>query len=236
MTHSKEELEQALIGADSFREVLTNLGKKINNGSYRSVKGMYRSAGVAIPEFQYTSRKANGFKRMSDSEFLRDGVHRSGVHLKERMLLNGVIHECCTCGLPPEWQGSKLTLQVDHIDGDSFNNVLENLRFLCPNCHAQTATFGRSKGGTGIKYNYCPCGVRITKQSKKCVPCTRKSRPDVLDWPPVSEVVSLVNETNFFQAGKKLGTSDNSIRKFLQKYGVDTKEKPLRLPEQLRVG
>lgn len=45
------------------------------------------------------------------------------------------------------WCGRKLTLHVDHIDGDFHNNLPENFRFLCPNCHNQTANFaGRSKG------------------------------------------------------------------------------------------
>jgi 5-methylcytosine-specific restriction endonuclease McrA len=40
-----------------------------------------------------------------------------------------------------------LRCQVDHADGDSTNNKLENLRLLCPNCHSQTDTFaGRNKG------------------------------------------------------------------------------------------
>jgi hypothetical protein len=40
-----------------------------------------------------------------------------------------------------------LTLEVDHIDGDYRNNLISNLRFLCPNCHRQTPNFaGRSRG------------------------------------------------------------------------------------------
>lgn len=40
-----------------------------------------------------------------------------------------------------------ITLDVDHIDGDLHNNTLENLRFLCPNCHRLTPNFaGRSCG------------------------------------------------------------------------------------------
>ena len=56
-------------------------------------------------------------------------------------------HACTLCGNDGTWQGLPLTLEVDHIDGDFLNNILTNLRFLCPNCHRQTPNFaGRSRG------------------------------------------------------------------------------------------
>lgn len=51
----------------------------------------------------------------------------------------------CECGLGPVWKGLKLTLQVDHRDGNRADCRLSNLRFLCPNCHSQTETFGVRK-------------------------------------------------------------------------------------------
>ena len=48
--------------------------------------------------------------------------------------------KCSQCGIS-EWQGQKLSIQLDHIDGDSDNNKLENCRLLCPNCHSLTPTF-----------------------------------------------------------------------------------------------
>ena len=48
---------------------------------------------------------------------------------------------CSECGQGETWNGKVLVLQLDHIDGNSDNNKLENLRILCPNCHTQTETF-----------------------------------------------------------------------------------------------
>lgn len=52
--------------------------------------------------------------------------------------------QCEECGQPSFHNGKPLTLQIDHIDGNSDNDSLENLRLLCPNCHTQTPTHSRS--------------------------------------------------------------------------------------------
>ena len=50
---------------------------------------------------------------------------------------------CKKCGQEPIWCGEKLTLDMDHIDGDRSHNHPDNLRLLCPNCHTQTHTWGK---------------------------------------------------------------------------------------------
>lgn len=70
--------------------------------------------------------------------------------LKKILLTAGRKYECDMCGVS-DWHGHKLSLDLDHIDGDTFNNDLSNLRFLCPNCHSTTHTYrGRNKN-TGKK-------------------------------------------------------------------------------------
>lgn len=53
-------------------------------------------------------------------------------------------YECAVCKIS-EWQGKKLTLELEHIDGDSTNHKFDNLKLLCPNCHSQTSTFRNKK-------------------------------------------------------------------------------------------
>lgn len=55
-------------------------------------------------------------------------------------------YKCSCCGIS-EWQGKSLTLELDHINGDPYNNSPYNVRLLCPNCHSQTSTYkGKNKG------------------------------------------------------------------------------------------
>ena len=58
-----------------------------------------------------------------------------------KYLVENLIYECSCCGIT-EYNNKPITLQVDHIDGDRKNNEMNNLRFLCPNCHSQTKTWG----------------------------------------------------------------------------------------------
>ena len=53
-----------------------------------------------------------------------------------------VKYICDICSNPGIHNGKELRLDLDHIDGNWKNNLVTNLRFLCPNCHSQTDTYG----------------------------------------------------------------------------------------------
>jgi len=60
-------------------------------------------------------------------------------------------YKCELCGLGEIWNGTPITLQVDHIDGNPGDNSPQNLRLLCPNCHSQTPFRGQANKGRGRK-------------------------------------------------------------------------------------
>lgn len=72
------------------------------------------------------------------------GEKLNNTWLKKRLIENKILNYECTKCLIKDWNGIRLVLQLDHIDGDRLNNVLSNLRLLCPNCHSQTPTFCRA--------------------------------------------------------------------------------------------
>lgn len=67
-------------------------------------------------------------------------------HLKVRLVAAGLKGERCEeCGIS-EWLDEPLSMQLHHVNGDGTDNRLENLQFLCPNCHSQTDTYGGRNG------------------------------------------------------------------------------------------
>lgn len=74
------------------------------------------------------------------------GLHPSyqTFKLKRRLYEEGIKRNRCECCDISSWLDKPIQCELDHIDGDSYNHKLENLRVLCPNCHSQTETF-RSK-------------------------------------------------------------------------------------------
>lgn len=71
----------------------------------------------------------------------------------KRYILDICNHKCTECGIGEVWNDKPLTLQLDHIDGDSDNNFPNNLRILCPNCHTQTDNYGSKGVGSRYKKN-----------------------------------------------------------------------------------
>jgi len=64
-----------------------------------------------------------------------------GLHKRIPLWYKTNISNCEICGIDNEWNGKKLTFEIDHIDGNRENNYFSNLRYICPNCHSQTDTF-----------------------------------------------------------------------------------------------
>jgi Zn finger protein HypA/HybF involved in hydrogenase expression len=77
-------------------------------------------------------------------ENIKDYATRASV--RKRIIKENLIpHKCNECEIS-EWKGQKLSLHLDHIDGNAWNHELSNLRFLCPNCHSLTDTYtGKNK-------------------------------------------------------------------------------------------
>ena len=77
-------------------------------------------------------------KRKPASYFLENEVPITSYKLKHKLFQDKVKEEKCeSCGIE-NWNGQKAPLQLHHVDGNRYNNVLNNLQILCANCHCLT--------------------------------------------------------------------------------------------------
>ena len=86
--------------------------------------------------------KTNKLNNVKKEDILKENCRHQRTVLRRYVIKNNLIpYKCAICGCT-EWQGKTLSLELDHINGVNNDNRLENLRFLCPNCHSQTSTYG----------------------------------------------------------------------------------------------
>lgn len=151
---TKDVLEAAVEKSPSISATLRALGYAgVGGGSYEQIHRLIRQWGISTVHFlgKGTNRgighRGGGVLVVSD--ILRLEPHRETprncASVRKAMLAYGVQHKCVICGQTPTWQGSALTLQIDHINGDRRDNRPENVRFCCPNCHSQTPNFSGRK-------------------------------------------------------------------------------------------
>jgi 5-methylcytosine-specific restriction endonuclease McrA len=148
--YTKEQVENAVLESKCYSDVFRNLGLKINGGSYHWIKNLIKKHDINITHFltskelfklNHFIKKTNflGIQKIESNQRIR------AKKLRKFMLDNNVDYKCNICNIL-EWLGKPMTLDIDHIDENCLNNQIENLQFLCPNCHRQK---------TQLKLNGC---------------------------------------------------------------------------------
>ncbi|EKT78713.1 hypothetical protein WSS_A31054 [Rhodococcus opacus M213] len=155
MKYTREVLEQAVSESTSYADVMRYLGLKPAGGTHAHLSRQIKKFGIDTTHFTGSAhtKGKRARNRMSWEEILvkrPPGSARVKPHLLRRALIEaGVEYKCVLCGLGDDWCGLPLILHVDHMRGDPSDSRLEQVRFLCPNCHSQTATWAGRRSGNG---------------------------------------------------------------------------------------
>jgi len=150
--YTDEDFIEAWTTSGSIRQVLGKLGLVEAGGNYSCAKKRADALGLTKEHMHgkvWNKGKKVGPKRPVE-EYLSNQRSIQSYKLKNRLLAEGLKqHKCECCGIT-EWNGKPAPIEIDHIDGNKYNNTIQNLRILCPNCHAQTDTY-RGKNKKQIK-------------------------------------------------------------------------------------
>lgn len=130
-------------------DVLRHLGIKIKSGNFQTLDKYLKKYNIDDTNLIYDYSRGNKWnENYTDDEIFCVNSPITQKNLKNRILKKNVIEYKChseNCNVIDEWNGKKLSLQLDHKNGINNDNRIENLRFLCPNCHSQTETFCNKK-------------------------------------------------------------------------------------------
>jgi len=150
--YTNEQLADAVNQSQSAAEVLRKLGLRAAGGNYALVHARIRELGLDISHFTHQRwagrRKPTGNKQSLETILIENSTYQNSHKLRKRLIAEGIFEARCTnCGLT-EWLEHPIPLEIHHVNGDRWDHSLDNLRLLCPNCHALTATYrGKNKNG-----------------------------------------------------------------------------------------
>ena len=226
LLHNDEAVKSAALSCTSIAQMLKVLGVASTHRRYKYLKEWSNRTGVPLPDGRRLPPPTT--RKTPDAlVFIEESTYTNNSKIKRRLIKDYGWEEKCAmpdCLNPnPVWRGLPLSLQLDHRNGISNDNRFENLRFLCPNCHTQTDTFGSRNMKIGRLEFWCACGNSMARGSSMCIVCHNNNQRQKAKefWPPVEEIVELLKTENYLSLGKKYGVSDNAIRKYLKREGVD---------------
>jgi len=150
-TVSDEVFIEAVKGAISYSEIARRLGG-IPHNCVRPIRVRILEMGDLVDTSCLIGRKGvsqdkrKRYFRKPFEELVENSTRK--LRLKDEF---GVEYVCSRCGID-EWLGESISLELHHVDGNNLNNRIQNICWLCPNCHALTSTWrGRNRARERIE-------------------------------------------------------------------------------------
>ena len=219
-----EQFVELLKSSTTISEVLFKLGYSVKGNSWGYSQIKQRMTDLNL-DFSIFKGKKQIYKNLITKEItpeivLKDNCKHSRTVLRRCILKNNLLpYKCDICGIT-EWNNKTLSLELDHINGKNNDNRLENLRFLCPNCHSQTTTYG----SRNQQINYTKSDYNITDDIRKLVYDTYEKYRSIKTVSSVLGirrciVTKIVNETGQKRSNQKYIIRYDKDRKEIKRYG-----------------
>jgi hypothetical protein len=214
----REILEKIIKESRTYTETLRKLGLRAAGGNFKTLKKNIEKYELDITHFDSSNVRKEKlsdyrtlFMKKDLSDYLIENSTYSRTHLKKRLYCEGFKEKKCElCGQDEIWNGNKMSLILDHINGVWDDNRIENLRIVCPNCNATLDTHcGKQKN----KYKKDEYRKMISEGKIQHYLSKRK-----VDRPEYQLLIKEIDEIGYSATGRKYGVSDNSIRKWVKSY------------------
>ena len=153
--YNKENLIEVVKNSYSISDVARSLGLKPMGSNFNTIRKYIDLYELDTNHFtgQSWNKGINYLEktaRVPLNEILKDNTNFKADVLKKRLVAEGIKeYRCEKCGCDGTWQGEPITLELHHINGNHYDNRLENLQILCPICHSQTNKYKNR----GVKKN-----------------------------------------------------------------------------------
>ena len=236
-TVDRDTLQRYLDESKTMKEVIVDkLGMKMTGPQgvqYKRLKERIFEEGLDMTKFNYNRKQfrptilRGKLVKIDIQTYFTENSTRDRGSIKKQIMKRKLIpYECQLCHLQPLWNAKELSLELDHINQINNDNRLENLRFLCPNCHSQvTNEYRNSQRKT--KKDLCKCGKSKNRQATQCKKCssgqTALLRRHFNPSREELEKVLLQHHYNMRACGRHYGVSDNAIRKRCRREGIQLK-------------
>ena len=236
-TYTRAEVVDAVAHARSLSGALRRLGLRPVGGNHRTLHKLIDHYGISVEHLDsnWSQRGRPGPRSMSLDEILVEHSTYASAKLKRRLYDAGLKQRRWEmCGQGAEWQGRRMSLILDHVNGVADDNRIENVRIVCANCNATLDTHcGRKNAIHEIGRACLRCDGEFIPRYASQRYCSRTCgshsssghdpHPErrKVPRPPYEQLMAELAATSYSAVARAHGVSDNVVRKWVRWYQAD---------------
>jgi hypothetical protein len=239
--YTVEKLTEAVLKNHSIAGVLRFFGLREAGGTHSYITQRIKQLGIDTSHFTgiASNRGENhkgGSEKIPPEKILikrSNGRRQVAMRLRRALIESGIEYKCVTCNLTDNWCTKELRLQVNHKNRNWLDDRIDNLEFLCPNCHSQTEGWSGNQGGTSLTSaaeSSRKARIRIAAKNGRNIKIktprpkqTPKPRPRKGTWPDKDNLQQMIETTPATKIAKIVGVSGVAVKAMCKRLGIETK-------------